>query len=80
MGWAAKLWSGSRRTFTDVWNNTSGGSTTGSANAVGAPQEASNCDEQGAPRLEPTEPSGQHKKAEVEKWWPIIKAANIKGE
>jgi hypothetical protein len=21
-----------------------------------------------------------HQKAEIEKWWPIIKAANIKGE
>jgi hypothetical protein len=23
---------------------------------------------------------GAHHKAEIEKWWPIIKAANIKGE
>jgi len=23
---------------------------------------------------------GAYQKAEIEKWWPIIKAANIKGE
>jgi hypothetical protein len=38
--------------------NASGVTTTGSANTVGAPQEAGNRDEQGASRLEPSGPSG----------------------
>jgi tripartite-type tricarboxylate transporter receptor subunit TctC len=33
------------------------------------------------PREEQTpEALGAHHKAEIQKWWPIIKAANIKGE
>jgi hypothetical protein len=30
----------------------------------------------------PSDPEalGAYQKAEIEKWWPIIKAANIKGE
>ena len=33
------------------------------------------------PREQQTpEALGAYQKAEIEKWWPIIKAANIKGE
>jgi hypothetical protein len=38
--------------------NASGVTTSGSANTIGAPQEAGNRDEQGAFRLESSEPSG----------------------
>jgi hypothetical protein len=31
-------------------------------------------------RRTPPEALGTYQKAEIEKWWPIIKAANIKAE
>jgi tripartite-type tricarboxylate transporter receptor subunit TctC len=33
-----------------------------------------------ARELQTPEALGAHHKAEIEKWWPVIKAANIKGD
>ena len=33
-----------------------------------------------APQQQTPEALGALQKAEIEKWWPIVKAANIKGE
>jgi tripartite-type tricarboxylate transporter receptor subunit TctC len=33
-----------------------------------------------SPERQTAEALGAHHKAEIEKWWPIVKAANIKAE